>query len=385
MGKMTREKRKERAKQRQVAHMKNGGGSGGSGFKPIISTKDFEDVDFYKIKKGKNRLDIIPFLVTVPENMPTFDVKYVEEDEVYLLSIWRHTSVGPNDSPVICLNKTFGKACPICEARKEMMDNGVAYDSKEEQAVRPKWRAIYNVIDLDDEEKGIQIYDASGFQFQKEMFAKAEYLNEGFETFSNLEDGATVTFRGSPETFNKKEWFKPMDFGFESREPYEEDIFDDVYPLDKMLVIPTYEEVQNMFLGLDDDEQEDDEQEKEESTKKRSSRKTKKSEPKEEKEEPKEEKEEPKEEKEEPKEEKTKSRRSRKKKDEPKEDDGNQCPFGYVFGADLQEHDECDGDCPQATFDLCDMEKSRLDAMPDPPEEKEEKEEKPKSRRRNRR
>jgi len=124
-------------------------------------------------------------------------------DDQYKLEYWRHGQVGPKEENVICLLETFGKPCPICEEKKSMMDQGAAWDDPEVKALSAKRRCIYNVIDTNDTDKGVQLFDQSYHFFEKELFGAAEYKDPAFIFFADIEEGYTVTFRGSEETFNK--------------------------------------------------------------------------------------------------------------------------------------------------------------------------------------
>ena len=329
----------------------------GSGRQALFDLSNFDDVNWFKAKKGKNEIDILPFEVTTG-NDPMGAA--IGEDQ-YKLEYWQHNNIGPKDDRVICLSESFGKPCPVCEARKEMLDAGADWKDDEVKALGAKRRCIYNVIDLNETDKGVQLFEQSHFKFEKELFAAAEYKNPDFICFADIEEGYTVTFRGSEETFNKNKFIEPKDFDFETRDAYEESIYDDVFPLDAMLIIPTYDEVQALFLGV--------EPEKEEPKKEKSTRKAKggdRASAKEGREAP---------------------ARGRKRKAAPVEeseeseevdhsDDIPDCYAGHTYGEDWDNTSDCEG-CDH--FDACADKYETLE------KEKEEVKEKPATRRRNKR
>ena len=330
----SREERRERLRQRMQQDAANR--DKGSGKQSILDFSNYEEVNFFKVKKGKNEIDILPFEVTT-KNDPTG--AEIGEDN-YRLEYWQHNNVGPKEDRVLCLLETFNKPCPICEAKKEMLDAGADWKDEEVKALSPKRRCVYNVIDLNDTEKGVQLFEQSYHFFQKELFDAAEYKDHAFIMFADIEEGYTVVFRGSEETFNKQKFIKPKDFDFEPRDPYKESIYNDVYPLDAMLVIPTYEQVQALFLGVDTEHEEKQKEEK-------LARTTRKSKAKEE-----------------PKEqfprtiakEGRESRRSIRSEPEPEPevddhaDDLPDCYQGHQYGEDWDNTPDCDG-CPH--FDPC--------------------------------
>jgi len=159
--------------------------------------------------------------------------------------------VGPNNDNYICLSKTYGKACPICEEMQRLQQNENA-DDKLIASLRPKRRVIYNVIDLLSEDQKIQIFECSHFWFEKELLEEAQ-TGEDTVIFADLEEGATIGFRGSPGSYEGSEYFQPKNFKFIEREKYDESILEEAYSLDEFLVVPTYDEIKNVFYGIDVD------------------------------------------------------------------------------------------------------------------------------------
>jgi len=355
----SRQDRRERLKKRMENDAAN---RDKSNYKPLLDLSDYEDVNWFKAKKGKNEIDILPFEVTTGNDPSGAEIG----DDQYKLEYWRHGQVGPKEENVICLLETFGKPCPICEEKKSMMDQGAAWDDPEVKALSAKRRCIYNVIDTNDTDKGVQLFDQSYHFFEKELFGAAEYKDPAFIFFADIEEGYTVTFRGSEETFNKNKFIKPKDFDFEQRDAYPEDIYKEVFPLDAMLIIRPYDEIQALFMGVEVEE-------KEEPKKEKTTRK-KKAEPKAEKEEK-----------------PARGRRGKVKEEEPPEDDIDifNCPAGCMAGKDWDNQPPCkecdDGDYERcgAQYELWKAEEERLEKEAKKEEPKEEPA--PTTRRRNKR
>jgi len=190
--------------------------------------------------------------------------------EDYKLDIWIHKNVGIKKNTVVCLLETYGKACPICEDRERLLEeNGRDYKDKKVKDLSPQRRCYYNVEDDLDLDKGIQILDQSHFKFEKEVYEKAIYLNPGFTKFADLDEGYTIKFRGVKGKFDGREFIEPKDFEFIEREAYDEAVLDEVFPLDKMLNVLTYEEIEKLHYHLEDDDS-DDEQEPEQKQERKS-------------------------------------------------------------------------------------------------------------------
>ena len=324
--------------------------TGKGGKSSILDFSDYDEVSFYKTVEGKNEIDILPFEVTTKNEPSGCDIG----DENYKLDYYRHTNIGPNEAMVLCLKETFGRACPICEARKELLDSGVEWDAAEPKALKAKRRCTYNVIDLNNTDKGVQLYDASWHHFEKKLFEKAEYKDPAFICFADPEEGYSIEFRGAKSDFSAK-YLQPQDFDFLTRQPYSDEELQDVYPLDAMLVIPTYVEVEAIFLGTEDEE-------KTEETKKeapaRGSRKSK-ADPK------------PRTEAKPARE--TPKRESRKKPTVGAED-RKFCPFEHIFGNDWGTTDECMDKCEEDCYNACEKQYNdfqNIGKEPDPEPEPE--------------
>jgi len=317
--------RKEALKKRQKEETANRNNKN-QGFKPILDLSGYDEVEFFKPVKGDNRLDFIPFTIT-KDWMP-----YEPGFDDYKVDVWVHRNVGPNNDRVIC-PKTIGKACPICEERKNMRDQGDDDGAKE---LRPSLKCLYNVINADDRDGPILIFEASQFLFEKEMLDEAYSVLEDDVSIFDPETGLTVKFRATPEKWGKADYFKFKSFKFEEREPYDDSIIEEAYPLDSLLVVMDYESLSNLFYGIPESPEPtllpkpEPEPEKEKPARRRRTRPT--SEPKPE------------------------------PKPEPESEpmaNENQCPSGYEWGVDCNEKNECQ-DCPDDIFTRCADEQDRI-------------------------
>ncbi len=328
-----REKLRNRTK--QTAENRS---SGGRHF-GILNLEGFDDVSFIKPELGWNKWDIIPFAISEdwypklrgqngnPGGLEPGDLDYKLEVAI-------HSRIGIEEISVLCLKRCFGEPCFICD----QITNDLS--KSEKKSLYAKWRVLYNIINIQKEE-GVEIFDVSEFLFEQHLLQQAENSDGEVITFSDLEEGNTVEFKakdkkvipdvGEPYSFKVFESIK-----FRDRESYNDDILEQVYPLDSMLKILTYKEQERIYLGLDEEKPEIEEENTEPEIED--------------------------------------------DEDIPlcppgdaslAEEDG--CPSGGAFGADVNELDDCP-DCPQETFDTCCDEKDRLD------EEEKAKKEKPKSR-----
>lgn len=251
MGNPRKDRVKGSLKDRQQQSAQNANNSGGG--KNYLIMPD--DVSFYKPKKGKNKIDIIPFIVKTDKHPNGIE----KNSEDYLVDFYVHKSVGTKNDKFLCLKKTLGKSCPICEEQYKLYQDG---EEDKAKALKAQRRVIYNIIDLNDKEKGIQLFETSHFLFEKEVQEKIKYVFEDEELpiIADLEDGKTISFRAVEKEIGKKTYFEFKDFDFENRtKPYKDSMLDDSIPLDTLFIIPTYDEVGKSFFssGMEDDEDEE--------------------------------------------------------------------------------------------------------------------------------
>ena len=317
-----------------------------------------DNCSIIKLKKGKNAIDIIPFV----RGTDLFKGK-AKGSVASMIDIYVHTYFNQSYDKCICMRRTYNEPCPICEERTLLkgMEEPESKDERKKLEKRikdlnPKQRVIANAVNLredeEDENNGqIQILDESYFLFAKPLLEEACADDEGGPVnYAYPDGGKEIHIRGGMKKMKiGKPFLEFQKFDFEDRdEEYDEDIVeyeyeDDVFehgafPLDSLLIIPTYEEVKAMLADgvmTSDDEEEEDEA----PTPKKKGHKGKKvSKP-----EPEEEDDE--EEEDEAPTPKKKGHKGKKveESEEPEEEKGTEteCPHGHTFGVDNMEKDEC--------------------------------------------
>lgn len=343
----------ESLRQRMLRAAKGRGGSRRVG---VLDISKFEEVNFYKPHAGKdpNIIDIIPFIITEPwyPSLRTFEKKAVglkpgEKD--YKLEIPIHRDVGEANERVVCQKLAFGKRCPMCEDRSaEMSKDESARDKYLIESLNISWRCFYNIYDYDDPDKGIQIWESSYHLFEKYVLEEAEIGAEEVVAFADLDEGKTIEWMGKKKTLGKNSFIEGVVFNFADRDPYPQSVLEEVYPLDQMVIIPDYEEVYRMHLGIEAEEGEI-EQPKEEAPATGPAIAGRR-------------------------------RRSTPVPEQESSDDippevteekidppTDECPFGYEFGTDCNNKIECGSDCPDETFRECDELNARLKRVDEKP------------------
>lgn len=296
-----------------------------------------EGVHKFTPKKGTMNLDIIPYVVSTSRH-PEANAG----EQWMRRTFYTHVNVGVDDEGKggkvrICLNKTFGKKCPICEYREELIEKGG--DRSLIDSLRPKIREVYNVIDLDEPDKGVQVWDVSYHLFTKQLEKEIREGEDDWAGFSELEGGYTVKVRFDMKSFGKGEPFPVADrIDFKKRKDYDESILKKSHDLDKMLVELSYEQLEREFLGLEEQEENKKLEEKKLEDKKldepvSTERLNKKSMPKES-------------------ERRISAVEPPERKRRERESDSPKCPGGGVFGEDCDSLDACQ-DCSEDIWMKC--------------------------------
>lgn len=123
-------------------------------------------------KSGSHNIDIIPYRVT--ENAKRFAYEFGCESPgrwYYERTFHVHQGIGVNNDSHTCLAKTFGKRCPICEARDALNKSPYKEDRQKAKELNPKERQLFLIFDYDDPDKGIQLWEIAHFNFGKQLDA----------------------------------------------------------------------------------------------------------------------------------------------------------------------------------------------------------------------
>lgn len=261
--------------------------------------------NFYKADDGEHNILIIPYQIRT-KNHPLVAKRKAEMDEWdYVLIIDVHQNVGPEEIPIICPKKNFGKSCPLCEEGGDLE--------------KTSKRAIYNIINIDRPERGLHIFSTSNHLFQKELQEELKASSKGDELihFADPEDSRSVSFRGSKESGGGMSYVRFKSFRFiklddDIEEMYEKEKWEEkTISLDECMIILSYDEIRNILYG--NDSEENTEQEDKESRR---------------------------------------ENRRREKKQE-----SNKCPYGHEYGNSIDQYNDCDK-CD--LWDECEIEYDRL-------------------------
>ena len=199
------------------------------------------------------RLDIIPY--EVGEGNPYADKGELHYERTYFV----HPRIGIDQTSFVCLSKTCGDPCPICEYRGKLMKDPDA-DEDLIKDLGPKERQLFHVKDTKDQDKGVQIWDMSFHLFGKKLDYEIKNSDEddNYENFAELEGGFTLKLGVEESHYGKISFFEVVSVNFKPRsKDYDEDILEETICLDDILIIKEYDELKEIFLQTTDEDEDE--------------------------------------------------------------------------------------------------------------------------------
>ena len=203
-----------------------------------------KDMDFFKVVKGKNKFDILPFINK-------------NGDPAYKQEILMHYGVGPEEKGVIC-PKTVGKRCPICEQFAKLKNDPDA-DEKAVKALKPKERTLFNIVNKGEgAAEGVMVLEIARYNFTRVLLEELNTTDdESNLDFFDLENGKTLVVRFSETAMGSGKPFLEatrIDF-YDRRQAYKPSILKDVVKLDEALTILPYDDIVKLMNGADDEDE----------------------------------------------------------------------------------------------------------------------------------
>lgn len=244
-----REARKQAMLDRMNTSKKTSEG-GGLGF----FRGDLQNVQFWRCDEGPHELDIIPYFAG-PNDPATQEGGFT-----YVLEVFEHRDVGGIEGQsFICMMKTYGKPCPICQHRQTLIQEGADDDLIKALRTSRYPRSIYNVVVYDTEQtqaKGVQIFHTSHYLMEQYLIKLAESSRREIEAgappfkfFADPEEGYSIKFERTGKGVNTRY----MAHSLLSRN-YQivQQTLDLALPLDTLIYIPEFDEVYAAYWGTDE-------------------------------------------------------------------------------------------------------------------------------------
>ena len=214
---------------------------------------------FFQMKKEMDRvnLNILPYQIKTNKHPEVVAGRRKVGQWDYLLDVWVHRNLGPNKKDMLCPKATYGKACPACEEKTKLYDEGRDEEAKAFSASR---RTIYNVqlIGRNGPEDAPMIFATSHHCFNKELIEEASASSRGPSPipFASIgPDGKVVSFRVSEKELGKTSYCEAKSFQFLDRdEEVSDEVLEQCASLDEFLVVPTAKQIMDAMYGTEEDE-----------------------------------------------------------------------------------------------------------------------------------
>ena len=172
--------------------------------------------------------------------------------------IWKHDHIGANSLTFLCLDRMFGKACPICEHAQELKASGASADIVKDFA--PGRRFLLFVVDTtsrETEEEGPKWFDCPS-----SIYKAVCTLSKDRRTGEKLDP--TDPDNGRDVEFVRNDGKRTNYDGFVLKEtkPIPKSWYSDIPSFDEILLIPNPTEMATAVLGKKSSTSRDDKDDK---------------------------------------------------------------------------------------------------------------------------
>jgi len=236
----------------KAAAAQQGPGGGGTMFKNIPQGVEFFNPEIPKGKSSvKYRLRLLPYIVTDPHHPDGPDIAPVG-DIYYKRPFKRYRQLGAANRPYIS-PLSVGKPDPVAEYYKQAKADP-AIPEEQANKFKPQDCVMYNVQLVENGKPGpVMFWWMSYALFEKQLKVELnDPDNDEYAAFMDLEGGFDLNVRFQKESFGGHNFLAADSISFTERGDIDESILGEVINLDDVLVIKSYEELNNIFLEIDD-------------------------------------------------------------------------------------------------------------------------------------
>ena len=219
----------------------------------------------FKFKMGMNRIIILPYMPTKNLHPRVFDHS-IEKGKTpdWDIELRVHKNL-PGGSYICQHTYGYDRACPVCEAAQQLKDAG-----KDTEGLFSTLRAFFNVVDLDDVDKGVQVLERGAKKgFLPNLAAIQEQWDRDAESqakapgafFADIDNGLELRVLCTAGSYNGKPFADPTQITLVPFTPEVKQIAqalkDSVVYFDRCIKVLPYAELEAVYTG-DDSIEEDD-------------------------------------------------------------------------------------------------------------------------------
>ncbi|MDE1868150.1 MAG: hypothetical protein KGI08_10640 [Thaumarchaeota archaeon] len=210
-----------------------------------------EGMSVFVPKPGIYNLDMMTFIAGAGNPYADEGVEHCER------TYWAHANIGPNEDRVVCLAKTVGQKCAVCEWLRRAGNSPTA-DEETLGRMAAKERQLWLPYDHAEPDKGVQIMDLSYHLFGKRLRERIadDAGASGWEYFYDMAEGSVLRVAFANKSIGKGNPFveaRNIDF-MQRKRPYAADTAKDMPCLDDLLVILTYDKMKEILLQTGDND-----------------------------------------------------------------------------------------------------------------------------------
>ena len=217
-----------------------------------------EGAQLFQPKTGRMSIDILEY--EVGKGNPIAE----EETLYYERTYFVHRGIGATNDTYVCPAKTSGNRCPVCEHRSKLQADGDEENEKLIYDLKPSERQLFNVINVKEPDKGVQIFDFSWWNFGKKLDAEIRNADEddNWHDFASYENGLTLRVAFAEDKFqgNTFNVLESVNFKPRSTEYDEDEMLEEVYCLDDVVKELPYKKLKDIFLQTSDEDEEEEEE-----------------------------------------------------------------------------------------------------------------------------
>lgn len=246
-----KKKKKKKGSSEKSSAMQKWLDSGGGGFRNYLKVP--EGTEFFKPEKKKTYvLDILPYNVSdkkhpdkVKKGMTWF------KRTLYLLR-----NVGPEEETMLS-PRTLGKKCPVSEEYNRLRNDSDSSAKEMAKGLKAKVVEVYN-IRLKGSKK-VMLFEMSRFCFGDVLAEAIEMADDpALRDFYEADGGVSLKIKFKEDKYEGRAFLKLFSVEFIERDkPIGSSILKKVIDLDKILVVPEYDDLKDLFFGEERDEEED--------------------------------------------------------------------------------------------------------------------------------
>ena len=254
--------------QQQTATAESKGGAQRKGFMNYggVSLKFYKFSDAGKIQD----INILPWKIGSKNHPEVASGNMAVGEYDYVLDVWVHQKIGPNEEDFVCPKKTYGRKCPCCDEADTLWNEGTEESKKAARPLFARRKCVYQVQDLDEEfhakSEEPMIFEVAHQNFSKDLQNKAAACmrGKGVVNFANIDDeGRVVSFQVEEAKMDGgRTYKKASNFEFNKRvEEVSDEILGKCVSLDSLMVVKTPDEIKDIMFGNSNDAASQDEEE----------------------------------------------------------------------------------------------------------------------------